>query len=329
MSISLGLPYIPGCLRRGKKIDLATQYEPWVLESFSDYLVIDEIYDGPYAIFYAVDPIAQKRIAFHIAYEATEEEARKFFTYLKNLGISVKGITTDGSPLYPSLIQEFFPEATHQICIFHILKDLNRLVLRALARFRKSLPKGRKLKRGRPVKNNSPRQDPVRKFRKALWEHRYLWVKKHLSEAEELTIKNLCRRQSFLRDLRHLVDLIYQLFDKRCRTQTALEKLQRLRSYSVFRQSKYLKPILKRLNSPHLEKALCFLDNKLLEATSNSVESSNRKHRKFQKSVYRVRALHTLSARIKFEMLLDKERATRAAFMPLVIPFYPKYRDTG
>jgi hypothetical protein len=46
---------------------------------------------------------------------------------------------------------------------------------------------------------------------------------------------------------------------------------------------------LKKVFAPTLEKALIFLDDKLLPAISNAVEKGNRRHRKMQKSVYRVR----------------------------------------
>ena len=45
---------------------------------------------------------------------------------------------------------------------------------------------------------------------------------------------------------------------------------------------------LDKLSSPNLEKALTFLDDKLLPATSNAVERSNRRYRKAQKSIYSV-----------------------------------------
>jgi hypothetical protein len=46
---------------------------------------------------------------------------------------------------------------------------------------------------------------------------------------------------------------------------------------------------LDKLKSPTLEKALEFLDDKLLGATSNAVERSNRRFRKAQNSIYSVR----------------------------------------
>ena len=46
---------------------------------------------------------------------------------------------------------------------------------------------------------------------------------------------------------------------------------------------------LKKLFAPTLEKALTFLDNTLLPSTSNAVERGNRRYRKMQHNVYRVR----------------------------------------
>jgi hypothetical protein len=46
---------------------------------------------------------------------------------------------------------------------------------------------------------------------------------------------------------------------------------------------------LQPLFSTNVDKALTFLDDRLLTPTSNAVERSNRRHRKMQKTVYRVR----------------------------------------
>jgi hypothetical protein len=62
------------------------------------------------------------------------------------------------------------------------------------------------------------------------------------------------------------------------------------------------------LFSPNLEKALIFLDDKLLPSTSNAVERGNRRHRKMQKTVYSVRTKLHISARIA----LDMQREERA-----------------
>ena len=83
------------------------------------------------------------------------------------------------------------------------------------------------------------------------------------------------------------MDEVYRLFDRRCRMATALAKLAALRAR--LRRSARLRAVLKKLLSPGLEKALVFLDERLMGATSNAVERGNRRYRKMQKTVYRVR----------------------------------------
>jgi hypothetical protein len=67
-----------------------------------------------------------------------------------------------------------------------------------------------------------------------------------------------------------------------------------------------LRDRLKKLWSPNLEKALTFLDDSLLPATSNAVERANRRHRKMQKSIYRVRTRGHISQRIAVDMQRDE-----------------------
>jgi hypothetical protein len=59
---------------------------------------------------------------------------------------------------------------------------------------------------------------------------------------------------------------------------------------------------LKKLFAPTLEKALTFLDDKLLPSTSNAGERGNRRYRKRQKSVYRVRTQAQIRARLALDM---------------------------
>ena len=63
-----------------------------------------------------------------------------------------------------------------------------------------------------------------------------------------------------------------------------------------------MRETLKNLFAPTLDKALTFLDDKLLPSTSNAVERGNRRYRKMQKSVYRVRTQAQISARLALDM---------------------------
>ena len=67
---------------------------------------------------------------------------------------------------------------------------------------------------------------------------------------------------------------------------------------------------LKKLFSPTLEKALTFLDDKLLPSTSNAVERGNRRYRKMQKSVYRVRTQAQIRARLALDKYLMQDHET-------------------
>jgi hypothetical protein len=88
-----------------------------------------------------------------------------------------------------------------------------------------------------------------------------------------------------------------------------LERLAKLR-HRVGR-FKTLGEILKKLFTPNIEKALTFLDDSLLPSTSNAVERGYRRHRKMQKSIYRVRTQEHISQRIAIDMQRDEQAQGR------------------
>src|SRR5207237_10858665 len=118
------------------------------------------------------------------------------------------------------------------------------------------------------------------------------------------------RGQLQLRALRAIMDEVYRLFDRRCQTATAVRRLEKLRRR--VRRFKRLAGALAKLNSPTLEKALLFLDDKLLGATSNAVERANRRFRKAQKSIYGVRTQRHLEQRLALDMNRELRAAQRA-----------------
>jgi hypothetical protein len=132
-----------------------------------------------------------------------------------------------------------------------------------------------------------------------LFTHRYLFVQRALNKTERKILWRLTHDLPQLRMLRALVDQVYALFDRCCRTQTALAKLAQLRRLLRFTQ---VGETLKKLFSSTLEKALTFLDDKLLPSTSNAVERGNRRYRKMQKQVSRVRTQEQISARSALDM---------------------------
>jgi hypothetical protein len=67
----------------------------------------------------------------------------------------------------------------------------------------------------------------------------------------------------------------------------------------------------KKLFAPTLEKALTLLDDKLLPSTSHAVERGNRRYRKRQKQVYRVRTHEQIRARLALDMWREAQAEGR------------------
>ena len=83
------------------------------------------------------------------------------------------------------------------------------------------------------------------------------------------------------------------------------------RSRTAARRFKHVGRTLNKLFSPNLEKALTFLDDSLLPATSNAVQRGFRRHRKMQKTVCRVRTRAQISRRIAVDMQRDAQARGR------------------
>ena len=135
-----------------------------------------------------------------------------------------------------------------------------------------------------------------------------------MTPKERETLAEITKGFPVLRKLREIMEEVYRLFDRRCAMGTALEKLRQLRER--VKRFAALSKILSKLESPTLEKSLEFLCDKSLPSTSNAVERGNRRHRKMQKTVYRVRTQSHLENRIALDMyresrLLNRRRTLR------------------
>jgi hypothetical protein len=292
---------------------MGTTYLDWGLADFSGSIAADELYDGPFCVLSIVDNRTFKRLLYQVLdHDPDHKDITAFFhrfrMALRLRGLALRGVTTDGSPLYPEPLQAVFGNVPHQICEFHILKELTKAVLRAVAQVRKELAARKPpAKRGRPstreAKRAVRRRERLQRKIADLFEHRYLFVQHDLTAANRRTLHQITRGVPRLRTLRELMEEVYRLFDRRCRTDTALAKLAKLRQRA--RRFKQVVPILNKLRSPNLEKALTFLDDKLLASTSNAVERGNRRYRKMQKTVYRVRTKKQIHNRIALDMVRD------------------------
>ena len=286
------------------------------LKDFSGYIAADELYDGPFCVLFIVDNHNFRRLCYEVLnHDPTHDDIIRFFKRFKGMleahELSLVGITTDGSPLYPDPIVKVFGDVKHQICRFHVLQEITKAIIKAVAKVRREL-KGRKIKRPRGRPSGKMAREAARKNRRLkskiaeLFEYRHLFVKHLLTLKDKKILQRITRGLPQLRTFRSIIDEVYQLFDRRCRMDTALTKLAVLRRR--VRRFKKLRKVLNKLFSSNIERSLTFLDDSLLPSTSNAVERANRRHRKMQKSIYRVHTRDHISQRIAADMQRDAYR---------------------
>lgn len=293
----------------------------WALATFSGYVAAEELYEGPSCGLWAVDNRQDKRSMSAVLDHAPNHDDITTFlgrlkTALDERTLTLKGITTDGSALYPEPIRTVFGQVPHPLCTLHVIKERTQGVLKAVAKARERLSKSKpKLQRGRPSFQEKAARRLARKSKdiqqkiRDVFPQRFVCVQRHLTPSERTRLLRVTRGLPHLRKLREIMEHLYALCDRRCHTQTARGKLKKLRQW--VKRCTWSGDALKKVCALTLEKALTFLDDTLLPATSNAVERGNRRHRKRQKSVYRVRSKISLEGRIALDMLRESRAEGR------------------
>src|SRR5499433_4209297 len=115
-----------------------TDFLDWALADFSGYVAADEVYDGPFCILSAVDNRRYKRLLYEVLdHDPDHDDIRAFLRRLQAAltarDLTLLGVTTDGSSLYPAPLAEVFGDVPHQIRTFHIMAEVGKAVLGAVA----------------------------------------------------------------------------------------------------------------------------------------------------------------------------------------------------
>ena len=171
-----------------------SEHREKVLKHFSGTLCIDELHLGRFTLLLATDPLADLPVAFALVDKNDQDHMRRFLNNLKTWGLMPQVVVTDGSNLYPAVLAELWPDADHQLCVFHVIKDINKQILDAVRRMRTAMNRrgkaGRKKKRSRKkVKSKaaaSRRGMTVKEKAIFIFKHRHLIVKRreNLTESE-------------------------------------------------------------------------------------------------------------------------------------------------
>lgn len=290
-------------------------FQDHAVAEFSGQMDIDEVYDGQYGQLKATDPIAGRELDYElIEGSITDDHVLAFFRRLKARGFEPEIVTTDGSLLYVNTITDVWPDAHHQRCVFHFLKQCNEDLGKAFWAAYRTMPEPPKRKRGRPKKRGRPRLDKLKRAnRRTVRGVRFLVLKRddRLSSRERDKLANALSLCPPLHDLRRLVMDLHDLFGSTTATPEQAEtKRQLILADEIFAANDAFRPVLSRLQDDDLFRRLTvYLDYDNAEKTSNHVERENREFRKRQKSHYRLRSLQSICALL--DLLLVRDRPPR------------------
>src|SRR5262249_20582091 len=154
--VELSEGFVYDCLRwQLARLDLGS-HRRMVLERFSGTLCVDELHLGTCTLLLATDPLADLVVGFALVGATDQRHIGRSLRNLAHWGLRPEVVVSDGSSLYPELLAAIWPEAQHQLCVFHLLRDVLDKVLDAVRRLRRAQARrgraGRKRRRGRPSK---------------------------------------------------------------------------------------------------------------------------------------------------------------------------------
>jgi hypothetical protein len=304
--LDLSTGFVYDVLRdRVAQLDLAAHRRE-VLEHFSGTLCVDELHLGRFTLLLATDPLGDLPVAFALVATNDQPHMRRFLGNLKTWGLAPEVVVTDGSNLYPAVLAELWPDAAHQLCVFHVIRDINKLILDAVRRMRTAMGRrgraGRKKKRGRKgakAKAAAKRRGlTVKEKAHFVFKHRHLIAKRreNLTEAERSDLKRALEYLPALAVLRRFADRIYWVFD----TPKDLHQASCRRSVLVrdpaFQAVPELVKAMDQLGDEKFAKLMAYLANPISRRvrTNSHVERTNRMFRFLEKVRYKWRGRRTL-----------------------------------
>jgi len=175
------------------------------LATFAGDVAADELSEGPSCVLAAVDNRQDKRMRSTVLdHDPTHDDLTvflgRFKTAVDDRALALKGSTTDGSALYPEPIRTVFGEVRHQLCTFHVIKDLPQGVVKAVATERARLATSTpKLGRGRPSSTDKAARRVARQSTsmpqkiREVFHDRFVFVTRRLTPSERQRLRHLTR----------------------------------------------------------------------------------------------------------------------------------------
>jgi hypothetical protein len=222
--LSLSLGYVHACFYWAHDQIEMEEHWTFVTSQFSGVLCVDEVHDSGRTILFATDPLNNFTVSFKRVEKNDQAHMDAFLQTLKDRGLRVRVAITDGSPLYKESLQSHWKGLEHQLCIFHVIKEVNKLILNGVRAIKNQIKrqghKGRKKRRGRPGQRAQQQRQRRRGMSKKeqatfIWEHQYLIVRKadELSEQDRDDLALLFTIAPELALFRRFNQQFYRLFE--------------------------------------------------------------------------------------------------------------------
>jgi hypothetical protein len=299
--LSLSEGFIYDCLRwLGAQLDVPT-HRKMVIEKFSGTLCIDELHLGRFTLLLATDPLSDLPVAFALVSRNDKLHMRRFLNGLKSWGLLPRVAVSDASKLYPEVLAELWPHARHQLCVFHILKDINKLVLKGVRRLARAVQRrghrGRKRKRGRPSKAQQAARaatgPTLKEKADFILKHRFLIVKnsRAMDKQQWQDLVKMFEHLGELRTLWYFACDVRKLFAKEARVQTLWQRRAKLLRNQEYKAVPELAAAMAMLEEGKFTKAVAFVYSPAAEKvrTNNHVERANKRLRFCEKVRYKWR----------------------------------------
>jgi transposase-like protein len=297
---------------RAETIGLEEEDFHWPVVSLSGIVCMDEMYDGDFCILVATDPLSNYTLGFQVLTGSPDsQQIADFMRYLQSCGVDPQVVVRDDSALYPKALQEVWPEALEQLCVFHVLKNMIDEVKKSLREYTKSVPKPPKHGRGRPRKDEPRRESPDREVKELNRSKGLVLVNpEKLEKRPELADKlaELLKEHPALQLQRSFMTEIFAMFDRNVEREEALDRRCALLGNVEYQADSHLQEALKKINDEkQFLKMITFTGFANLNRTNNHVERENRRIRKMLTSHYSFRKEDTLTRALTLLTRLERE----------------------
>ena len=324
--LALSTGFVYDCLNWGLAQLSPLGQRQMALKHFSGFVCVDELHLGEYTLLLATDPIADRVIGYRLVKINDQAHLRCFLRTLQYWGFEPKVVVTDGSNLYPAVLQDVWPTARHQLCVFHVLQDVTNKVLDAVRRLRRGQARrgkaGRKRRHGRPSakqQRRARRRGPTNKQKAAfVYKHRFLIVKRteNLTRKDWDKLGQMFGYLSELRPLWYFCREVYELFSTEQVLRLARRRRTLLLKKASYREVPELVKAMGLLEGDKFDKMVAFLECPgpagQRVRTNNHVERANRQVRYDEKVRYKFRTERSLDRFLRLRLgRLDQPASAR------------------